>query len=98
MGIGLVACSLGLKQLCDQSQIMASAEDQAKKGELNDQLKEYIHSWREERSKEEEELTRLKAKQAKRKEIRIEQEKKLAAQKRAEEEKNSQGGSRKKGR
>jgi len=66
---------------------MASAEDQAKKGELNDQLKEYIHSWREERSKEEEELTRLKEKQAKRKEIRIEQEKKLAAQKRAEEEK-----------
>merc|ERR1712236_169536 len=53
----------------------------------NDQLKEYIHSWREERSKEEEELTRLKEKQAKRKEIRIEQEKKLAAQKRAEEEK-----------
>jgi len=82
-----VACSLGWKQLCDQSQIMASAEDQAKKGELNDQLKEYIHSWREERSKEEEELKRLKEKQAKRKEIRIEQEKKLAQQKRAEEEK-----------
>merc|ERR1712014_298899 len=67
--------------------IMASAEDKAKKGELNDQLKEYIHQWREERSKEEEELKRLKEKQAKRKEIRIEQEKKLAQQKRAEEEK-----------
>merc|ERR1712106_742856 len=40
-----------------------------------------------ERSKEEEELKRLKEKQAKRKEIRIEQEKKLALQKRAEEEK-----------
>merc|ERR1711887_119183 len=78
---------LGWNKLNDQSHIMASAEDQAKKGELNDQLKEYIHSWREERSKEEEELTRLKEKQAKRKEIRIEQEKKLAAQKRAEEEK-----------
>merc|ERR1711915_149895 len=45
------------------------------------------HQWREERSKEEEELKRLKEKQAKRKEIRIEQEKKLAQQKRAEEEK-----------
>merc|ERR1712014_241894 len=67
--------------------IMASAEDKAKKSELNDQLKEYIHQWREERSKEEEELKRLKEKQAKRKEIRIEQEKKLAQQKRAEEEK-----------
>merc|ERR1712213_151052 len=66
---------------------MASAEDKAKKSELNDQLKEYIHQWREERSKEEEELKRLKEKQAKRKEIRIEQEKKLAQQKRAEEEK-----------
>merc|ERR1711872_451374 len=73
--------------LYDPSHIMASAEDKAKKGELNDQLKEYIHQWREERSKEEEELKRLKEKQAKRKEIRIEQEKKLAQQKRAEEEK-----------
>jgi len=78
---------LGWNKLDDQSHIMASADDQAKKGELNDQLKEYIHSWREERAKEEEELKRMKEKQAKRKEIRIEQEKKLAAQKRAEEEK-----------
>merc|ERR1711890_105982 len=37
-------------------------------------------------AKEEEELKRLKEKQAKRKEIRIEQEKKLAAEKKAEEE------------
>merc|ERR1712236_58566 len=78
---------LGWNKLNDQSHIMASAEDAAKKGELNDQLKEYIHSWREERAKEEEELKRLKEKQAKRKEIRVEQEKKLAQQKRAEEEK-----------
>merc|ERR1712201_51177 len=53
-------------------------------GELNDQLKEYISQWRDERSKEEEELKRLKEKQAKRKEIRSEQEKKLAQEKRAE--------------
>jgi len=66
---------------------MASAEDAAKKAEMNDQLKEYISQWREERTKEEAELKRLKDKQAARKEIRAEQEKKLAAAKRAEEEK-----------
>merc|ERR1711874_128150 len=87
MGIGRVGCSLGSNQLYDPSHIMASAEDKAKKGELNDQLKEYIHQRRDERAKEEEELKRLKEKQDKRKEIRIEQEKKLAQQKRAEEEK-----------
>merc|ERR1711884_996719 len=37
------------------------------KNELNEQLKEYINSWRDERSKEEEELKRLKEKQSKRK-------------------------------
>jgi len=57
----------------------------AKKAELNSQLKDYILQWRDERSKEEEELKRLKEKQAKRKEIRAEQEKKVAEQKRAEE-------------
>merc|ERR1712214_117936 len=46
---------------------------------------DYICQWRDERSKEEEELKRLKEKQAKRKEIRAEQEKKVAEQKRAEE-------------
>merc|ERR1712114_59263 len=51
----------------------------------NSQLKDYICQWRDERSKEEEELKRLKEKQAKRKEIRAEQEKKVAEQKRAEE-------------
>jgi len=65
---------------------MASVEDQEKKGELNNQLKDYINQWRDERAKEEEELKRLKEKQSKRKEIREEQEKKLVQQKRAEEE------------
>merc|ERR1711970_80167 len=37
------------------------------KNELNEQLKEYIGQWREERQKEESELMRLKEKQAKRK-------------------------------
>ena len=66
---------------------MATAEDLQKKSEMNDQLREYISQWRDERSKEEAELKRLKDKQAARKEIRAEQEKKQAAQKRAEEEK-----------
>merc|ERR1712142_391846 len=56
------------------------------KNELNEQLKENINSWRDERSKEEDELRRLKEKQSKRKEIRAEQEKELARKKREEEE------------
>ena len=62
------------------------ARQEAKKGELDEQLREYINEWRKQRSKEEEELKRLKEKQAKRKEIRAEQEKKLAQQKKEEEE------------
>merc|ERR1712176_1074915 len=62
------------------------AKGEAKKVELDEQLKEYINEWRKQRSKEEEELKRLKEKQAKRKEIRAEQEKKLAQQKKEEEE------------
>ena len=62
------------------------ARQEAKKGELDEQLREYIDEWRKQRSKEEEELKRLKEKQAKRKEIRAEQEKKLAQQKKEEEE------------
>merc|ERR1712050_674427 len=54
------------------------ARQEAKKGELDEQLREYINEWRKQRDKEEEELKRLKEKQAKRKEIRAEQEKKLA--------------------
>merc|ERR1712141_538371 len=56
------------------------------KGALDEQLREYINEWRTQRAKEEEELKRLKEKQAKRKEIRAEQEKKLAQQKKEEEE------------
>merc|ERR1711988_1933206 len=62
------------------------ARGEAKKGELDEQLKEYINEWRKQRAKEEEELKKLKDKQAKRKEIRAEQEKKLAQQKKEEEE------------
>merc|ERR1719215_105913 len=62
------------------------ARQEAKQGELDEQLREYINEWRKQRSKEEEELKRLKEKQAKRKEIRAEQEKKLAQEKKQEEE------------
>jgi len=64
----------------------AKAKSGIKQSELNEQLKEYIGEWRNQRSKEEEELKRLKEKQAKRKEIRAEQDKKLAAEKKAEED------------
>merc|ERR1712154_533969 len=49
--------------------------------------KEYIAEWRKTREAEEDELSKLKEKQAKRKEIRAEQEKKLNAAKKEEEEK-----------
>merc|ERR1712126_159277 len=48
-------CSLSLTPTSfegSQSLAMASAEDAAKKAEMNDQLKEYISQWREERTKE----------------------------------------------
>jgi len=64
------------------------ADEEAKQKEaLNATLKEYIAEWRKTREKEEEELMKLKEKQAKRKEIRAEQEKKLNQQKKEEEEK-----------
>merc|ERR1739838_546158 len=59
----------------------------AQKGELDEQLRDYIAEWRKTRETEEEELKKLKEKQAKRKEIRAEQEKKLNQQKKEEEEK-----------
>ena len=62
-------------------------DEAAKKAELNNSLKEYIAEWRKTREAEEDELAKLKEKQAKRKEIRAEQEKKLNAAKREEEEK-----------
>jgi len=57
------------------------------KDELNEHLREYINEWKKQRSKDEDELKRLKEKQMKRKEIRLEQEKKLNQQKKLEEEK-----------
>merc|ERR1711936_34835 len=65
-----------------------TADEEAKQKEaLNATLKEYISEWRATREKEEEELKKLKEKQAKRKEIRAEQEKKLNQAKKEEEEK-----------
>jgi len=64
-----------------------AAEDAKRKVELNASLKEYIAEWRKTREAEEDELAKLKEKQAKRKEIRAEQEKKLNAAKKEEEEK-----------
>jgi len=63
------------------------------KNELNEQLKDYISQWREERSKEEDELKRLKEKQAKRKEIRAEQEKKTCTGEESRGRSNQEGSS-----
>merc|ERR1711887_170544 len=52
-----------------------------KRAEIDEQLKDYIVEWRVQRQKEEDDLVRLKEKQVKRKAIRVEQEKKLANQK-----------------
>jgi len=81
--------SLGTRSVISENEggsNFLKARQEAKKGELDEQLREYIDEWRKQRSKEEEELKRLKEKQAKRKEIRAEQEKKLAQQKKEEEE------------
>merc|ERR1712066_565577 len=75
-------CHLGIPK----SPVMADEEARQKEA-LNATLKEYISEWRATREKEEEELKKLKEKQAKRKEIRAEQEKKLNQQKKEEEEK-----------
>merc|ERR1719145_263703 len=58
----------------------AKRKQGVQKNELNEQLKDYINQWREERAKEEAELKRLKDKQAARKEIRAEQDRELAAE------------------
>merc|ERR1712026_218707 len=55
------------------------------KNELNEQLKEYINSWRDERAKEEEELKRLKEKQSRKKKEEEDLIKKAEAEKKAAE-------------
>lgn len=57
-----------------------------KRSDLDEQLKEYILEWRKQRGKEEDELKKLKDKQAKRKVSRAEEEKRMAQRKREEEE------------
>lgn len=57
-----------------------------KRSDLDEQLKEYIMEWRKQRSKEEDELKKLKEKQGKRKVYRAEEEQRMALRKREEEE------------
>ncbi|KAB1688489.1 hypothetical protein FNE65_30190, partial [Klebsiella pneumoniae] len=65
---------------------LLKARQDAKRAELDAQLQEYIAEWRKQRAKEEDELKRLKEKQAKRKVLREEEDKRLAQQKREEED------------
>merc|ERR1719305_961178 len=67
----------------------AKRKQGVQKNELNEQLKDYINQWRDERAKEEAELKRLKDKQAARKEIRAEQDRLQAHRKKAEAEKKA---------
>ncbi|PSN32994.1 Troponin T, partial [Blattella germanica] len=57
-----------------------------KSSALDEQLKEYIAEWRKQRSKEEDDLKKLKEKQAKRKVMRADEEKRMAERKKQEEE------------
>ncbi|XP_018561620.1 troponin T isoform X2 [Anoplophora glabripennis] len=57
-----------------------------KRSDLDEQLREYIAEWRKQRAKEEEDLKKLKEKQAKRKIARADEERKMAERKKAEEE------------
>merc|ERR1711913_175451 len=54
--------------------------------ELDEQLAEYINEWRKQRQKEIDELDKLKEKQAKRRLIRAEEEKKLVEERERERE------------
>jgi len=65
--------------------ILKNRQDQ-KRAELDEMLKEYIAEWRKQRVKEEEELKKLKEKQARRKVFRAEEDKRLAMMKKEEEE------------
>merc|ERR1712228_426589 len=92
--LGTKGCTMSDEEYAEEEEVTSQTSkkgegflrQEAKKGELDEQLREYINEWRKQRAKEEEELKRLKEKQAKRKEIRAEQEKKLAQQKKEEEE------------
>merc|ERR1711872_1176543 len=59
------------------------------KNELNEQLREYITQWRDERSKEEDELKRLKEKQSKEKELARKKKEEEDLIKKAEAEKKA---------
>merc|ERR1712156_1338460 len=92
--LGTKGCTMSDEEYYEEEEVTSQTSKKGEgflkakkqKGELDEQLREYINEWRKQRSKEEEELKRLKEKQAKRKEIRAEQEKKLAQQKKEEEE------------
>merc|ERR1712038_651586 len=55
------------------------ARQEAKKGELDEQLREYINEWRKQRAKEEEELKRLKEKRKRKAMMQAQKEKQQAA-------------------
>ena len=71
---------------CKGDEAFAKKKSGIKKSELDEQLKEYINEWRKNREHEEDELKKMKEKQLRRKEIRAEQDRILAQQKKEEED------------
>merc|ERR1711972_579915 len=92
--LGTKVCTMSDEEYYEEEEVTSQTSKKGEgflkakkqKGELDEQLRECINEWRNQRGKEEEELKSLKENQAKRKEIRAEQEKKLAQQKKEEEE------------
>merc|ERR1712156_998878 len=82
--LGTKVCTMSDEEYYEEEEVTSQTSKKGEgflkakkqKGELDEQLREYINEWRKQRGKEEEELKGLKEKQAKRKEIRAEQEKK----------------------
>merc|ERR1712180_200816 len=93
--LGTKVCTMSDEEYYEEEEVTSQTSKKGEgflkakkqKGELDEQLREYINEWRKQRGKEEEELKRLKEKQAKRKEIRAEEEKirKEEAEKKAKE-------------
>merc|ERR1712080_16155 len=103
--LGTKGCTMSDEEYAEEEEVTSQTSKKGEgflkakkqKGELDEQLREYINEWRKQRGKEEEELKRLKEKQAKRKEIRAEQEKKIGPTKEGRGGEAPQGRGRKEG-
>ncbi|GAB6031388.1 hypothetical protein CHUAL_009170 [Chamberlinius hualienensis] len=72
-----------------EAELLLEEKMKRKNEEDDEKWKEYIDSWRKQRTREEEELRKLKEKQSKRKHQRAEEERKLMEHKRKQEEQSA---------